>query len=199
MWYKKYYNIVSLKRDWLELEKKGSCSSPFQTYGFMQRAWLYFYPYYLKNKYIPEFYSFYVEGKCVMIVPLVRYINQQRAQIFGYVNGFNYTDIVVSEPQYIDEAFRLLKSEIDVLECYRVLESSSLWNRYKGTISKDVAIKNVSIGFGDDYGLYVKSLSKSTRQNLRTAYNRMNTDGKALDFRVLSGNGGVNCVTISCL
>lgn len=190
MQYKRSYNIHSLKEDWRELEKSGYCTSPFQTYDFMQRAWLYFYPYYLKNKYIPEFYSFYVEGKCVMIAPLVRFFNKRKAQIFGYVNGFNYTDIIVSDPKYIDEAFGILKSRIDILECHRLLESSLLWNCYKDKIANDSVVNNVCIHFGEDFGSYNKSLSKSTRQNLRTAYNRMVSDGKSLTFKVLSGNGG---------
>lgn len=193
MQYKRFYNIHSLKEDWLELEKNGCCTSPFQTYDYMKCAWLYFYPYYLKNKYIPEFYSFYVEGKCVMILPLVRFVNKRKAQIFGYVNGFNYTDIIVSNPKYIGDAFRMLKSRIDILECHRVLESSSLWNCFKDKIAEDSVANNVCIHFGEDFGSYNKTLSKSTRQNLRTAYNRMKSDGKSLTFKVLYGNGGVNC------
>lgn len=40
----------------------------------------------------------------------------------------------------------------------------------------------VKINIGGSYEEYYLGLSKSSRQNIRTAYNRMNTDGKIFDF-----------------
>ena len=42
----------------------------------------------------------------------------------------------------------------------------------------------VTIEFGDDYEAYLKSLSSSVRQNLRTADNRMRRDGHEWKLRV---------------
>lgn len=45
---------------------------------------------------------------------------------------------------------------------------------------------NISIGFGSDYESWFKTLSSSVRQNIRTAYNRLNSDGCSLSVEIFS-------------
>ena len=45
----------------------------------------------------------------------------------------------------------------------------------------------VCINLGSDYDTYYQSLSKHARQNIRTAYNRLNRDEKTYTFHVVQG------------
>lgn len=189
---KKTYNINILKNDWIELQKKGGLNTPFQEYEYMKRTWQLLYPYYLKGKFVPRFYSFYDEGECIMILPSIHYWNSRKAELLLNVNGLNYCDVLVLDERYIKQALILVAKDYDSLICNKVLESSLLYSALKDTLSADQTVNNVCIHFGDNYEVYNKSLSKSTRQNLRTAYNRLNTDSKSLIFKVLIGSNDMN-------
>lgn len=169
------------------MQNRGALNTPFQEYEYMNRTWKLLYPYYLKNKYIARFYSFYDEGKCVMILPLVHYLKGRSAELMANVNGMNYCDALIMDEKYIGQALQILAKDYDTLKCNKVLESSSLYFALKNIVEDDSTMQNVCINFGKDYNEYNKSLSKSTRQNLRTAYNRLNTDKKLLSFNVLRG------------
>ena len=93
----------------------------------------------------------------------------------------------------------MMAQDYDTLNCNKVLESSVLYTALKDEVEISRTLNNVCINFGDDFEAYNKSLSKSTRQNLRTAYNRLNTDGKSLEFKVMVGGGGVNLITLRSL
>ena len=45
----------------------------------------------------------------------------------------------------------------------------------------------VAIDFKDGYEAWFSSLSKSIRQNIRTAYNHLTTDGKTYEARIIKG------------
>ena len=51
-------------------------------------------------------------------------------------------------------------------------------------ISDEDLMENVSINIGNDYESYFSSLSKHTRQNVRTAYNRVKKEGTSLNYSV---------------
>ena len=185
--FKKTYNINRLKNDWIALQQKGGLNSPFQEYEYMKRTWKLLYPYYLKGKFVARFYSFYDEGECVMILPIVHYFAGRKAELLANVNGLNYCDVLSVDKRYIKPALDIVAQDYDLLECSKVLESSLLYSALEATLSVKRTINNVCIHFGEDYDVYNKMLSKSTRQNLRTAYNRLNADGRLLEFKVLVG------------
>lgn len=184
---KKTYNIYSIKNEWIELQNKGALNTPFQEYEYVKRAWKLFYPYYLTRKCLACFYSFYEDGHCVMILPVVHYLISRKAELLLCVNGLNYCDVLALDESYVKLALAMMSKEYDSLRCSNVLENSLLFSALKDRLSSDYIENNVCIHFGEDYDAYNKSLSKSVRQNLRTAYNRLSTDNKALEFRVLMG------------
>lgn len=195
---KKTYNISTIKKDWISLQEKGGLHTPFQDYDYMKRTWKLLYPYYLKKNYMGKFYSFYDDGECVMIVPIAHYLRKRHAELLANVNGLNYCDVLVKDEKYIKSALAMMAQDYDTLNCNKVLESSVLYTALKDEVEISRTLNNVCINFGDDFEAYNKSLSKSTRQNLRTAYNRLNTDGKSLEFKVMVG-GGVNLITLRSL
>ncbi|MGN0262421.1 MAG: GNAT family N-acetyltransferase [Eggerthellaceae bacterium] len=56
-----------------------------------------------------------------------------------------------------------------------------------GVVVDEHISKNVRIDFEKDYESYFSSLGKHTRQNIRTAYNRLKTDGVQYRLEVVSG------------
>lgn len=187
--YKKVYNIYNIKKEWFQLQNSGCLSSPFQTFEFMKRVWIYFYPYYIVERLYPLFYVFYNDEKCVLIMPLVKHIGQNKVELIGHPNGFEYCDVITSDTKYIKEALSILGKIYDRLVCYKVLEETCLWKMIGSCAEHHHVINNVCINYGNDYDTYNKSLSKSVRQNIRTAYNRLNTDCKSLKLNVLMGGG----------
>ncbi|MBQ0022287.1 MAG: GNAT family N-acetyltransferase [Prevotellaceae bacterium] len=184
---KKTYNINSIRKEWIELQSKGGLNTPFQDFFYLKRTSKLLYPYYFRKKYMACFYCFYDDGVCVMIVPIAKYLNCRKAELLANVNGLNYCDVLVKNVKYIKPALAMLKSDYDVLMCNKVLDSSLLYLEMKESIGDDFILNNVCVNFDDDYERFNKSLSKSTRQNLRTAYNRINTDGRAMEFKTFRG------------
>lgn len=184
---KKTYCISNIKKEWLELQKKVALNTPFQEYEYLKRTWKLFYPYYLKQQFVACFYSFYDDGECILIIPLAHYLWKRHCELLGNVNGLNYCDVLAVDEKYIKPALAMLAKDYDLLTCNKVLEHSFLYSAMKDLTDADHEINNVCINFDDDYEAYNKSLSKSTRQNLRTAYNRLNTDAKEMTFKVMFG------------
>lgn len=184
---KKIYNIQTIKKDWLSLQDSGALNSPFQEYEYIKLSYKLFFPYCIHRKYLAMFYAFYEDGVCVMILPLVKYLKGRSAELFANEDGLNYCDVLVQDKKYILPALKLLANEHNYLYCNKVLESSLLYSISKDLNVDNKTINNVCISFGEDYSVYNKSLSKSTRQNLRTAYNRLDTDGRNIELKVLYG------------
>lgn len=186
---KKSYSIYGIKKDWIALQENGGLHTPFQEYGYLRRTWKLFYPYYLTKRYVGGFYSFYDDGECVLIAPVAHYLGKRQAELFADVNGLNYCDVLVKDEKYIKQAMAIMAQDYDTLNCHKVLERSLLYTALKDEVKINRTQNNVCINFNDDFDAYNKSLSKSTRQNLRTAYNRLNTDGKELSLKILIGGG----------
>lgn len=127
----------------------------------------------------------------VAIAPL--YAKKQNGMYFsvprGYFTSAGHLDFIYREDFSFDEYNFLInaikqyfgKCEIKM---DRVSERS-LTFKYA---SRDKLVKlessiMVSIDIPENYDAWYKSLSKSVRQNIRTAYNRMNTDGKVFEFK----------------
>lgn len=73
----------------------------------------------------------------------------------------------------------------------RIRESTkvncTLTERFAGYDISVTSKDNVSIDFSGGYDAWFQSLSKSTRQNLRTAYNRLEKDGRDIHVEVRRG------------
>ena len=93
--------------------------------------------------------------------------------------------------EYIEFLFGEIKSP--KIRIDRVREGSKLAvimdKGIEGYLIKRRAIENVKIAFNNGYSEWINGLSKSVRQNVRTAYNRLNTDGRMLKMHMVSGGG----------
>lgn len=73
----------------------------------------------------------------------------------------------------------------------KINQTSRLYKILKGMTQFSNLFVNqgtcVNISFGDIYDEYFSKLSKSTRQNIRTAHNRLNREGKIIDIETHIG------------
>lgn len=183
---KKHLWLPSLKKEWINLQKKNTSLSPFQYYDFVYQLWINYYPYILSRHSFPIIYTIYENGELMMIAML----NKQKGgySIFGDVNGCEYCDFIygdnISVRRYVDKLRDYLNSTIFcpmVLEKSRLFRECCLLSNYSFVSEKS----NVHIFLQNEYKEYFAGLSKSVRQNLRTAYNRLHKDSHRFEIKVI--------------
>jgi hypothetical protein len=172
------HRFSSVKADWERLYKLTPEVSPFMHPGAFAIAYRYFYPYYLIWRTIPTFAVFTDDVKVRAIVPLLK--SKGKNRLFGDVNGFNECGILYDDCAILPQVISLLHKRFGEVEFMKIDERSPV-SSYKGSTAKES--KNVAIRFDDSFDEYFKVLSKSVRQNIRTAYNRLNTDGLLLSMK----------------
>ena len=179
----KSYNHIC--NDWARLYSLTPQVSPFLHPEAMRIAYRYFYPYYLTRKALPHFMVFKENEIVRAIIPFMKH-RSGLLQLFGDANGFNESGFVFDSTEVLPRIFRLLKESGQKIEFIKIDERSPLVS-FKS--SDSVSTSNAEINFGDNFQEYISSLSKSVRQNIRTAYNRLATDGLVLDVQVVVGGG----------
>lgn len=131
-------------------------------------------------------------GDWDMICPLAVDASSREVFLLGDFSAVGCCDLIYrpdATAAQFDAVIGVLKERYPGygLKFNKVNESSALcaWLLEKaGSVSQSEC---VAIRLGDDYDAYYKSLSKNARQNIRTAYNRMNRDEKRLEFRIVQG------------
>lgn len=183
----KFYNSFrSIKKDWDSLYKITPEVSPFLHPDAMKIAVRYFYPYYIVWNCIPVFVVLRESNDPKAIIPLLRF-KGGRYELFGNVNGFNESGALFDNIESLKKCINLLKLQIGSLYFEKIDERSPI----KLLAPKEIrSIVNVAINFGMGYDAYFKGLSKSVRQNIRTAYNRLEKDGHKLGVNVYSKKYG---------
>ena len=137
-----------------------------------------------------SFYIVYLDKEPMIIAPVE--INKNTAMILGSAEYFDFVDIFYrSNAKYsiLKECFihlliYLKQMGMSTLR-WNYLPSDSFSKDYLSlfNVTENCEVDNVAILF-KNYKEYIKSLSKSTRQNLRTAENRIKREGH--DYRLLN-------------
>lgn len=174
-----------ISAEWGRLYKITPEVSPFLNPAAMSLCVRYFYPYYLAKRCRPLFLLFQESDSVRAIAPMLRYSNG-RMELFGFANGFNESGMLFDSVDILPECLRLMKERYTNVELLKIDERSPL---AKLAPSDAIATSNAEIRFGADFDEYFKGLSKSARQNIRTAYNRLSTDGLPIDLQVFSRGG----------
>lgn len=191
----KYYWLPKLKHVWNTLYKANRNLSVFQSYDFMYNFWKNSPIYWMINKEIPVFYLVKANGVPCMIAPLCRKANST-FEIMGNKNGCEYCDFIYAEDAnvelYVNELLEYLQSNIVFV---RVKETSILYKAFVGKENMKETGEDmcINIALPNAYEEYYKSLSSSTRQNLRTAFNRLKREGHNVSLRVITNDG--KCVS----
>lgn len=185
-----YYNIEQfplLRKEWEKLEI-GDDMTVFQSYNWYEMLNKYYVPGNTKN-YISIYATVRKSGKVVLIAPLwivlhtFSIINKRGVYFLGRKGWSDYLNFIYDD--FDREALSFLLSNITIKFktnrfCLESLRHSSASYQY---ICKEMAptiLGNgicVSVLLPSSTKDYYNSLSKNTRQNIRTANNRLKKDG----------------------
>lgn len=183
----KYSKLDSIKEDWKYLYNQNRSISPFLEYDYFKRTVKLSYYYRIIDRCKIRYYVIRKNNIPIMIAPILHYTNGT-TELFGRYNGYNYSDFLYDTTYPLDKAWEMLMSEIKSLSLYKVKADSRIIELVdKNTLTQ---IQNVAIHFGTDYDKYFSGLSKSVRQNIRTAYNRLIKDNH--NIKLINISGGVN-------
>lgn len=189
-----YHSIRAVKKHWEALlAGKMEEVSPYIRYDFQRlfsrcerlKMW--------KKRQRAAIFVFYSENKPIAILPMktgkcgsrrVLYFLADRT-IVGELDGIFSPDL--SEEQFT-ECMEIFCEAVrgDQIVFNKLSEHSRLYQYFCERAEK-TEIVCVNIPFAEGYEPYYHALRKSVRQNIRTAYNRLNTDGKSLTFVYVEG------------
>lgn len=177
-------SFKSISKEWERLYKITPDVSPFLNPDAMSICVKYFYPYYIVNRCIPLFLLFYEHGSIKAIAPMLKYSNG-KTELFGFANGFNESGMLFESEGILPECIRLIKETYGEALFLKIDERSPLATFAQQDVH---STSNAEIRFGNDFDEYFKNLSKSVRQNVRTAYNRLSSDDNMVEIKVFAGD-----------
>ncbi len=196
---KKYYNISSVKKEWQELYNKNPQLTPFQDYDYVKKLFqtkLLS----LRRGLCPVFYVFF-KGKNsnyepIVIAPLLKPIFNQTQNSYTILGAqdCDITDFLYSKDLDLEDmifCIRALQKDVDrPIKIVRVLENSLLIKAIQKIYPNEEIQKEILVKIPPqrDIDEYIAGLSKSTRQNIRTTYNRMNRDEIKFELEVAYPN-----------
>ena len=184
----------SLKEAWKELEK-GKDMSLFQTYDWNKALNTFYIPDSTKN-YEAVYAIVKKEGATIIIAPLWvfknnhRFINKKGLYVTGRESWSDYLNLIYNV--FDSNALIFLLKEIAAKYSIKhfVFEqlqpNTELYHFIKETqhITSQSQTTCVSLELPTAFEDYQKQLSKNSRQNIRTAYNRLQKDGISLRFKI---------------
>lgn len=191
---RKHTFFNSLKVNWEDMEY----TSAYQSF-FVQKELAKCMPVYcFRKRYTPIYYEVLAENETKLIFPLCKYIGQNRYCILGKVNGFQIYDVIFKRGLHqkkIEEMIHFVLQNIQPasVEIVCLPEESVLYTaimnlKEKGNITlESIQCDNVVICAEAGHDEYIKSLSKNMRQNIRTAYNRLNKAELDIRLDVVTG------------
>ena len=164
----------------------------FQSYQiqkmYFSRAWIYG----ARSRSVPVTYVVYSDGKPVLLFPALE--GKHSIVIAGSTNGIcSLSPIYLGDTDAYEDAlmFCLKKMPCKTIRIDRLFEDSRTARMLNSNIEwAEITSKtdeNVRIKFENGYDAWQSTLKKSVRQNMRTAYNRCNTDGLSVRFELYYG------------
>lgn len=192
--------LSSVRKQWKRIEKSSSTNmSAYQSYYVNAVVKKRLFVYGFKEGYSARYLELREDGKPLMILPICKYRGTENYCSLGNFNGFQVYDFVYAQEMTIEKMRRCLQLILQSIQpsqlsFYNVPEYSLLYQSIAGTekLRSGYTVTcqkndNVCIDTENDYDLWYGKLSKSTRQNIRTAYNRMKTDDIQLRFESYRG------------
>lgn len=203
--------ILSVRGAWRKLESTGSrARSVYQSYrvnaAVKRRMPIYSIP----QKYSVRYVELLEDGQTQLILPLCKYHGTDRYGSVGQFNGYQVYDFIYSgdmTPEKMSRCLSFVLQQLNIQELtLRSVPQSSLL--YDCLTEAEEPVDGYRVSWEDNenvcidtqlsYDLWHSGLSKSTRQNLRTAYNRMNTDGVSWRFEIKRGEKMKGSLLPSC-
>lgn len=150
-----------------------------------------YWPYYFTKVSYPLIVLVYdAKGNPCFGVVLLKYLLNKSYEVVGNVTGYNIAGPVFSDPRLIKPALEIISQKIQSpIHWFKIYPDNPL---IKFAKNNPLPYKAARIIISQPYNDYFKDLSKSVRQNIRTAYNRLNTDN--LSYKMITlDNVGYNC------
>lgn len=192
---KKTTNFNEIESDYLKLYSEGIGQHFFQNISVHKAADNIYYKYRWKSKII--YYIVYKDSEAIMLFPF-RSETSDTLIIMGGREKFDYCDAIVgiNETLIIQEGLKalfsyLLKEGIRYLHLCYIDPKSILYSILKDNyeFENEEFFDNVSINIKyDSFDEYYHTLSKHTRQNLRTALNRIEKNGHCIKHSLYYGD-----------
>lgn len=192
---KKYWNIINYSRDNLCV---------YQTYEFNKMLYI------SRRTSINNIIS--NNTKTIFIVgfdgdipcciaPLIINMNKQEVYLLGYGTNAGYLDFIYNKHIESFRIMELLKKCLKILPGYKfkftdLNETSELFLILKNINVKINNMECYAIKLEDSYNVYYRGLSKSTRQNIRTIYNRLDTDNMNYCLTIYSKEKAMSLSTL---
>lgn len=180
----KHTNLSSIKEKWKKFYNNNQSTTPLQSYELFEE-------HFKNSRNILKTYNEKLEifevidkKQTKLIMPLIKkggkYISADTLDYYDIIYDKNESD------EKLLEAVVAVKQFINSKVWFnRVNENSKLYALLKNQNIEIInTVECAKIDIPDDYDTYYCSLSKSTRQNIRTAYNRLNKDFENINLEL---------------
>lgn len=182
-------SFSNIKDLWRGFYSENSRLSPYSSYEFAE-CYKKFFHFGFKRAFMrQEFFLAKENDDVIAIVPLIK--NRKDYYLFGDLCSSGYLDFIyngTTSEREIAELLNCIEKSIStwggVLHLNKINERSMLFPYLQQNATEVAVDPCVNISFEDIYEEYFKSLGKSIKQNVRTAYNRMNREGKTYRFEI---------------
>ena len=184
-------NFHLLKEEWIKLEK-GEDMTYYQSYHWYESI-MKFMPE-KKGYYGSVFLCIYLGDQLQLICPLwvvyktINFVNKRSVYILGRQGWSDYLNVIYdncSTDAFL-VLFNYIKDKWKIKSvCFEQLMEHSRFFKYISSnysFRKDIVTTCVKLEIPESNDDYKKQLSKSSRQNIRTARNRLAKDGLSITF-----------------
>lgn len=185
----KKVTLDKIKKQWNDMYSGNNMLSPYMSYDFQQiykrKLWI------GKSRFLAKYecYALYERDEIICLVPIIK--KSDNSYIGGDLCATGQLDFVYRENMPLDE----LKNCVEVVKqsiggkfhINKISENSKLCKALKECYEPASNESCVKIDLPDDYNIWFSGLSKSVRQNIRTAKNRMRREEKQCKFEIYNG------------
>ena len=182
-------SFSKIKDIWIDFYSNNSRLSPYSSYDFAECYKKYFHLGFKRAFMKQEFFLAKENEDVIAIVPLIK--NGKDYYLYGDLCASGYLDFIYNgtvSDKIIAELITCVRKNISrcggILHLNKINERSMLFPYLQQNATEVSIHPCVNVHFGDSYEEYFKRLGKSIRQNVRTAYNRMNREGKSYRFEI---------------
>lgn len=187
-------NLKSLKEDWDRLMSENPYLNPVQSWDMTNLISKSYSPYFISGRgETPCFYSFVEDGKTIAIAPLSHSFFSNTYHTLGKSLSIPERQFIYSADITIEKLKACIILLLEELNDVTLLDIPADSKMHEALVEMGyswyVEFPYVSIPMLD-YDTWFNGLSKHVKQNIRTAYNKLNKQSIDVDFQVFSKRGG---------
>ncbi len=189
---KTFKDIRKIKDIWNKLVERNDNFLPYSYYFYNYCIYKFYRLYQFKTLSRPLFLVLYHDKEPVLIAPLVKKLFKSEYGLFGDIQGSDSIDFIYDKDMDLKLFLQCLeaikKYTGSIIKYSRIQETSLLLSAVQFYYPQICLSKypHVNIKFGDSVDDYFQGLSKNSRQNIRTAYNRIAKDHLSYNLTIAS-------------